>query len=448
MKLPVQFLNSIKNANGFNETSFIEVHEKEEKLTSIRLNPFKKTELDFDLSSKINWCKDGFYLAQRPLFTFDPLFHAGCYYVQEAGSMFIEFALKNTVNLKVPLTVLDLCAAPGGKSTLLNSLISNESVLISNEVIKSRADILGYNLSKWGTCNTAVTNCDPSVFSKLENVFDIVVADVPCSGSGLFRKQPEAVNEWSLDNVNLCSTRQKRIIGDSIACLKPGGILVYSTCSYSTEEDETIINWIQNEFGLEYVALPVNKSWGITESAEGYRFYPDKTKSEGFFCAVLRKKEAPFQITKNKKNSFVPVSKKEISLFENKIQLNGGSVIFKFQNDYKLVSVSLFNFLNQFGPLLYLKKTGTTIGELKHNDFLPHHEFALSIHQHPEISRLDLTKEQAISFLKKENLQPDAAKGIYLICYKNQGLGWAKLLGNRLNNYLPKEFRILSNGDD
>lgn len=449
MKLPVHFINSIKTANGFDEASFTEVHEKEEKITSVRLNPFKLTRPDFETNEKVNWCDTGFYLNTRPSFTFDPLFHAGCYYVQEAGSMFLEFVLKNAVDLDQNLTVLDLCAAPGGKSTLINSLISEESVLISNEVIKQRADILAYNLSKWGTCNTAVTNCDPNVFSKLEGGFDVIVADVPCSGSGLFRKQPDAINEWSLDNVNLCSTRQKRIIADSISALKDGGTLIYSTCSYSTEEDEAIVEWMVKEFDLEYIKLPINTNWGIIETNFGYRFYPNLTKSEGFFCAVLKKKgEAHYGNFKNKKPNFEAITKKERVLFEDKIDLREHHVIFKFQSDYKLVNTSLFNFLNNYGQLLYLKKTGITIGELKHNDFLPHHELALSIYNSPSVQRLELTKEQALLFLRKEVLSLEAPKGIYLMCYKNYGLGWAKILDKRINNYLPKEFRILSSEPD
>lgn len=444
MKLPAHFINSISYAKGFEVKSFLETHESELKLTSIRTNPFKPVQFDFDLGKNVPWCNSGYYLNERPSFTFDPLFHAGCYYVQEAGSMFLEFALKNSVDLNETLTVLDLCAAPGGKSTLINSLINQRSVLISNEVIKQRSEILSYNLSKWGTINIAVTNCDPSVFSKLENVFDVIVADVPCSGSGLFRKQPEAINEWSLDNVNLCSTRQKRIIADSFACLKPGGVLIYSTCSYSIEEDESIVEWMINEFELEYVTLPIEKEWGIIASDFGYRFYPNKTQSEGFYCAVLKKREDNFHTKHSKKNIFEPISKKEQAVLENYISIDSESVIFKFENNFKLVNKQLFSFLNQYGSNLYFKKTGTVIGELKQQDFLPDHELALSNHNHSKFPKLELTKNQAIAFLKKENIQSNAEKGIYLMCYKNQGLGWAKVLGNRTNNYLPKEFRILS----
>lgn len=446
MKLPEQFLNSLKHISGFDEAAFVDLHSKDEKLTSIRLNPFKKVDLDFTLDNKIHWCESAFYLNERPAFTFDPLFHAGCYYVQEAGSMFLEHALRSSVDLTQQLAVLDLCAAPGGKSTLINSLITESSFLISNEVIKPRAEVLAHNLNKWGTCNSAVTNCDPQIFSKLDSVFDVIVADVPCSGSGLFRKQPEAVNEWSLDNVNLCCTRQKRIVGDCISSLKPGGIFIYSTCSYSKEENETNVEWMLNEFDLEFVEIPLDKNWNIIKTEFGYRFYPYLTKSEGFFCAVLKKKgeQQSDHSKKRKKYLFEEISKKEFEPLKDKVELKDDHKIFLFENNYKLVNVSLFDFMNQYGGNLYFKKTGTTIGELKHKDFLPHHELAQSIYLNSSFNRVELTKEQAISFLRKENLVIKAEKGICLMTYKNQGLGWAKVLDNRINNYLPKEFRILN----
>lgn len=446
VKLPVQLLNSLKNTAGFDEKKFVNLHNGEEKITSVRLNPFKKTELDFNPDQKVFWCENGFYLNERPSFTFDPLFHAGCYYVQEAGSMFLEHALKNSIDLSQPLAVLDLCAAPGGKSTLINSLISEESFLISNEVIKPRAEVLAHNLNKWGTCNDAVTNCDPMVFSKISEVFDVIVADVPCSGSGLFRKQPDAINEWSPDNVNLCSTRQKRIVADCLPSLKEGGFLIYSTCSYSNEENELSVEWMIKEFDLELVKIPVEKNWNLIDTGLGFRFYPYLTKSEGFFCAVLRKKGISDgnHPKKNKKFAFEEITKKEFEPLKDKVELKPFHKIFRFQNEFKLVNESLFDFMNTYGMNVYFKKTGTTLGELKHSDFLPHHEFAQSIYLSTSAPKIELTKEQAIAFLKKENLNIKAEKGICLMTYKNQGLGWAKVLDNRINNYLPKEFRILS----
>ncbi len=446
MKLPEQFLNSLNGIKGFDEKAFENLHNGEEKITSIRLNPFKKVELDFKTDKPVSWGENSFYLNERPSFTFDPLFHAGCYYVQEAGSVFLEHALKNSVDLTQEISVLDLCAAPGGKSTLINSLINEKSFLISNEVIKPRAEVLIHNLNKWGTCNTAVTNCDPQVFSKLDSVFDVIVADVPCSGSGLFRKQPDAVNEWSLDNVNLCSTRQKRIVADCLPSLKPGGIFIYSTCSYSKEENEMEVEWMMREFDLELVNIPLEESWNIIDTGLGYRFYPYFTKSEGFFCCVLKKKgEAEINHgKKNKKINFEEIGKREFEPLKDKITLKENHKIFRFQNDFKLVNTALFDFMNHYGTSVYFKKTGTTLGELKHQDFLPHHELAQSIYLSSSVNKIELSKEQAISFLKKENLNVKAERGICLMTYKNYGLGWVKVLDNRTNNYLPKEFRILS----
>jgi 16S rRNA C967 or C1407 C5-methylase (RsmB/RsmF family) len=254
VQLPSSLIHSLQSTKGFEETAFINIHQSGEQITSIRINPAKQsisTPLDglqphpstTLRAASVPWSSLGYYLHQRPSFTLDPLLHAGTYYVQEASSMFLEQAVKQTTDTSQPLMVLDLCAAPGGKSTLLQSVISNQSLLVSNEVIQSRVNILKENIIKWGSGNVIVTNNDPKDFSKLSGLFDVVVIDAPCSGSGLFRRDPEAINEWSEANVQLCSQRQQRIIADAWNCLKEEGVLIYSTCSYSTEEDEAILDW-------------------------------------------------------------------------------------------------------------------------------------------------------------------------------------------------------------
>ena len=225
--LPNDLLNSLEGIKGFDKEAFVKVHESGEQVTSIRVNPFKSSMVNgqwsmsphihnspLTIDDKIPWTAYGYYLSSRPSFTFDPLFHAGCYYVQDASSMFLEQALKQSVDLSAPLKILDLSAAPGGKSTHILSLISNNSLLVSNEVIRSRANVLKDNLVKWGCNNVIVTNNDPKDFQKLENYFDVIVVDAPCSGSGLFRREPEAIEEWSEQNVTLCSQRQQRILAD------------------------------------------------------------------------------------------------------------------------------------------------------------------------------------------------------------------------------------------
>ena len=442
-KLPVQLLNSLSNLPDFNVHSFESVHESGEKLTSIRLNPFKKINLDFEINSNVPWNEQGFYLNERPYFTHDPLFHNGCYYVQEAGSMFLELALKQTLDLTQALNVLDLCAAPGGKSTLINSLLSNESLLVANETVKSRADVLAQNLGRWGTANCIVTNNFPERYASLEGFFDAIVVDAPCSGSGLFRKQPEAINEWSLDAVKACGIRQKNILTEILPALKENGTLIYSTCSYSVEENEEIVQWLIREHGLEYQSLNINSNWGIVETQFGYRFYPHLTLSEGFFCAVLKKtsgdkgqnrsQKLTTTLTKSELETVQPFLKEEVGLLH------------KINGRIHLLNAASFNFFNLFEKNFYYKKAGTLVGEIKGGKLVPEQELAWSIYLNNSCKKIELEKHSALQYLKKEKfLDSYNDENLVLLDYKNYGLGWAKILSNRVNNYLPNELRILN----
>jgi len=450
LQLPPEFIQSISCCAGFDEQSFCEAHQLSSP-TSIRLNPFKPANFKFTLNQEVSWNNKGFYLKERPSFTHDILFQAGCYYVQEAGSMFIEHALKSCVDFNESVLALDVCASPGGKSTLLNALINRESVIVANEVVKQRAEVLAQNLAKWGTSNVIVTNNDPSAFSEMHQVFDVMLVDAPCSGSGLFRKQHDALDEWSLDNVNLCSQRQKRILSDVIGSLKQGGILVYSTCSYSQQENEDIADWLVTEFGLESISLPIEASWGIVETtsphkhAVGYRFYPDKTLSEGFFCSVFKKpgiEDSFHSVRKSKHETFSALKPKEKEVFNHFINDLQQHSILKFKDDYLLTNSMALDFINKHTHL-YLKKVGTNIGSLIKQDVLPHQDLAWSIHRSDSVQHIDCTEDQALHFLKKELQQIEGEKGWNLMSYQGYGLGWIKHLGNRINNYLPNEFRIL-----
>ncbi len=299
MKFPTDFLNSLTNCPGFEKDSFIASHEAGEQVTAVRINTQKilLQQLDFPFSENVPWNTDGYYLAQRPSFTLDPCFHAGAYYVQEASSMFLAEAIKQTCNLNEKLTVLDLCAAPGGKTTLIQSLISKDSLLLSNEVIKSRVNILSENIAKCGAANVVVSNSDSSDFSRLKSFFDVIVVDAPCSGSGLFRKDEAAMEEWSLKAVEFCRQRQQRILADVLPALKQNGILIYSTCSYSLQENEAIADWLLQQKNVASLELSINPKWNIVVSkaegsnAFGYRFYPNKLKGEGFYMAAFRKND-------------------------------------------------------------------------------------------------------------------------------------------------------------
>src|SRR5688572_13773005 len=289
--LPKEFEDTLRGKLGESFDHFLNSLQQPSPV-SIRHNPYKPFNLE---GEQIAWSKYGKYLRERPVFTLDPAIHAGAYYVQEASSMFLEQAITQAVDLTKPLRVLDLCAAPGGKSTHLLSLLNQESLLISNEVIRSRASILSENIQKWGHQNVIITNNDPEDFSKLEGFFDVIVVDAPCSGEGLFRKDPDAMQEWSLANVDLCCKRQRRILADIWPALKTKGVLVYSTCTFNEQENEENLQWLQKQNDVEGVSLTIDKDWGIETvqvgKLKGYRCYPHKVKGEGFFLSAIRKNE-------------------------------------------------------------------------------------------------------------------------------------------------------------
>lgn len=440
--IPPALLRSLDQLKGFDESAFLAAHQEDKAITSVRLNPFKEAALDLEFAEAVPWCNGAFYLKNRPSFTHDPLFHAGCYYVQEAGSMFIELALKQCLNFKEPLTVLDACAAPGGKSTLINSLLSEESLLVANEFVKSRADVLAYNLSKWGTRNSIVTNNDTAKFTELDSWFDAIVIDAPCSGSGLFRKQPEAIDEWSENHVIACAQRQQKILSDLLPALKENGILIYSTCSYSVQENEDVVNWLIRDFDMDLVPLPLPANAGIIASDNGYRFYPHLAASEGFFCAVLRKTgpAKTAQRFKGKKNN--AISRNEENILSQFIK--PGLSCFKENNRLHAGNQKLLLFFETFEKHFYFKKAGVLMGEIKGKDLVPDHELALSVELEKNIQTLELEKEQALDYLRKNVFSVSGSKpGLTLMCYKGQGIGWAKVLPNRMNNYLPNELRVL-----
>jgi len=460
-QLPAALLASLQTVKGFDEAAFVQVHGSGEQVTSIRFNPAKTNNaasLTGNLQlEKIPWSTEGYYLTERPSFTSDPLFHAGAYYVQEASSMFLEEAIKQTCDLTQPLRVLDLCAAPGGKSTLIQSIISADSLLVSNEVIKTRVNILAENITKWGAANVIVTNNDPKDFQRLEDYFDLIVVDAPCSGSGLFRKDPAAIDEWSPGAVALCSQRQERILADILPCLKPGGILIYSTCSYSADEDEQIADWLVSNYPVSGIRLQLKDDWHIIETnspvnnAAGYRFYPDKLKGEGFFIAAFKKQDA----------SVVPVLKKN---FQSKARDKAGLLskadiemispyfkdiaalsFFKWQDEILAIPAALADELLLLQSILYLKKAAVKTGSIIRNELIPDHEFALSALVADTVPAIHVDKETALQYLRRQDIKTETGlKGWALIKFENAALGWAKILPNRINNYYPKGWRILN----
>jgi len=385
MELPEEFISTTHALMGDERFERYLKSFEEPAPVSIRLNPSKCEGLSVSQGIQVPWCEHGYYLPQRPNFTFDPLLHAGCYYVQEASSMFLYRVLAQHLPNR-PLMALDLCAAPGGKSTLMRSLLPAGSVLYSNEPVRQRANILAENMMKWGQDNCIVTNNLPQDYRKARMHFDVILCDVPCSGEGMFRKDEATISEWSQKNVEKCWRLQREIVENAWACLNPGGLLIYSTCTFNTKENEENIQWICNEYEAEVLAVDTEAAWGITGSLlDGfsehvYRFIPGITKGEGLFMCVMRKH-----------GTETGMKSKQVGKNNNK----GLNVI-------------------------------AAVGEQRREPIV-------------EIGYAD-----AIAYLRHEALilPADAPRGVVQVSFEGHPLGLAKNIGTRTNNLYPKEWKI------
>jgi len=461
MEFPEDFIIRTKHWLGDEYARLEKALQENEASVSIRLNPSKQTTIESNYE-KIKWCETGYYLPERPSFTFDPLFHAGCYYVQEASSMFLEQAVKQYIT--APVVCLDLCAAPGGKSTHLSSLLPEKSLLVSNEVIHSRTNILKENLIKWGSPNTVVTCNDPKEIGRLTHLFDVIVADLPCSGEGMFRKDRHSRNEWSVANVRLCAARQRRIICDVWDSLKPGGLLVYSTCTFNREENEENIRYLVDAFGVEVLPVAGEDDWHISpaidESFPMYRFYPHKTKGEGFCLSLLKKPENEKQIIQFQ-NCFRSESDTLFDFYNrerSKFKIQNSKLIppsyaltflrspdsFHFnikQNTIQAIPALYQDICQLLSHYLRVVFAGVIIGEIKGNDLLPSPALALNTCFRSEaFPSVELTLGDSIKYLQKDVLvlQGDIPKGFVIVKYNNTPLGFVKNIGNRANNLFPQ----------
>ena len=455
-KIPETLLESLEGVQGFNRESFERTHDEGTQVTSIRINPLKKLATEGPLQlfeAQVPWSHNGVYLSKRPSFTFDPFFHAGCYYVQEASSMFLEQAMVQLADLSQPLKVLDLCGAPGGKSTHIQSLISPDSLLVSNEVIRSRSHVLVDNIVKWGGSNVIVTNNDPRAFENLQAYFDLVIVDAPCSGSGLFRRDEEAIDEWSANNVQLCARRQQRILADVYPALKTGGLLIYSTCSYSKEEDEDIADWLVEVLQMENLTLKTDPAWNIVETvspskaAKGYRFYPDKLRGEGFFLSCFRKTEEARGFKRKVARPEKP-SAKEMAIISPWLNAEGSNIMKDASGFFALPAGQADNY-SLLSSLLEVRYAGIRLGTIMKDRLVPEHALALGNIISSDTPFNDLPLDEAIRYLQKQDINFNTSgKGWQLVRYQGRNLGWVNILPNRINNYYPKELRILKQHND
>jgi 16S rRNA C967 or C1407 C5-methylase (RsmB/RsmF family)/NOL1/NOP2/fmu family ribosome biogenesis protein len=415
---------------------------------SIRLNPAKWSKKPLG-SEVVPWCKNGFYLETRPSYTLDPLFHSGCYYPQEASGMFLEEALRQSEAPLDNIRVLDLCGAPGGKSTHLSTLIGKGSLLIANEVIRARAAVLAETITKWGVSNTMVTQNDPALFGRLAGYFDVILVDAPCSGEGMFRSKV-AVDEWSVENTAHCSERQKRILMDVWPALKENGILLYSTCTFNPGENEENIKWLISKHEAECMRIDISAFDEIMEIDHqgiwGYGFYPGKVRGEGFFVSVIRKtgKQDKGNLKFQRKAELKP-DKRDVEIAGKWTGFSKDNLL-KWGDELFAVPCETGEYIHLFQNLKVVK-AGTKIFVVKNNDYLPSHELALSDNLKKDgFPEAEITLNEAIAYLRRDNfVVRDAAKDWNILTYKGVNIGFVKNIGSRVNNYFPVEWRIRMN---
>ncbi|MFT3739639.1 MAG: RNA methyltransferase [Breznakibacter sp.] len=416
---------------------------------SVRHNPAKPFG-GFRTGEAVPWCPHGVYLPERPGFTLDPFFHAGCYYPQEASSMFIHFVMRQVLpGPNAQTRVLDLCAAPGGKSTLIASYLNGEGVLVANETIRSRAYILAENIIKWGLPNVIATQNDPSRFSVLENSFDVVLVDAPCSGEGMFRKDSVARTEWSEANAALCAVRQRRIVADVWPAVKEGGYLIYSTCTFNPNENEDNLDWLVTQFDAEVVALDnIPKEWGIScidlGKGCGYAFYPHQVRGEGFFCAVVRKLSGNIESQRKRAGRQDKKGKEPKLAIPAGLLANPDEFVFATPHGKILALPPQMEDVYRIAEThLTVFHAGVALGETVKNDFSPDHSLAMSIYYSGVYPSIDLPVGKALDYLRGDTqLGQFGEKGWNVVGYSGVPLGFVKSMGNRLNNYYPKEWRI------
>lgn len=452
MAIKQEFINMMLKSLGQQELDALLTALGAEPEVSIRFNSklpdAEKTVMDSlgcSADGLVPWAGKALYLDHRPQFTMDPLLHQGCYYVQEASSMFLEQAIKHCV--KGPVRALDLCAAPGGKSTLLASLLPEGSLLISNEIQRQRAQILAENMVKWGMPGVMVTCNTPAQIGSSGLLFDLIAVDAPCSGEGMFRKDEGAVSDWSIQNVEMCAARQREIIESIWPALKPGGFMIYSTCTFNRYEDEDNVEWMMQRFGAVPVPVDTDPGWNImgsltTAGLPVYHFMQHRTRGEGFFICLLQKPESSYMPLRNRPfksdSSGIPAE------CRSWVNLAGGYEFFIKNESIFALPSGLADDMWQAGQELYPLVPGIEVAVLKGRDWVPAHALAMNrALDRSAFNCVEVTRQQALEYLHCEVVRlEDAPRGIVLLTYKDIPLGFAKNLGNRANNMYPQEWRI------
>lgn len=440
MNLPSAFIEHTQSLLGDSSKDFFEALQQPSPIT-IRWNAQKHTLPN--LTNGVLNCENGFYLDQRPSFTLDPYFHSGAYYVQEASSMSLYKIIKEWKKQQVgPARVLDLCAAPGGKSTLIQSLLDEHDFLVANEPISSRNHILTENLVKWGKDGFMVTQNYPQDFSNIQSVFDLMLIDAPCSGEGMFRRDEKSIQEWKNESPAICSSRQQEIIQNTWGALKPGGWLVYSTCTYNTQENEGIAEWLVNTLGAEnlyFENLLEGAAPLFSNQVKGYRFFPHLHKGEGFAAMIFRKPDdQPIKPLRPEKRSVF--QKAELPL--DSYHIPQGRTCFQYKDTLFGLSSRNKDFIDNLQKHLRIRQVGGEWGTLKGKNFIPSHHLAMSYEVNSNEPAMSVAMEDALNYLARQNAPTHPQRGWQQVAYSGLILGWIKSMGNRSNNSYPKEWAI------
>ncbi len=444
--LPQEFISRIEKQFPNEHSVFLESLDRA-VINSIHLNP-KKNATSFQEEEKVEWWPNGRYLKSRPVFTLDPLFHAGAYYSQESSSMFIGLLASSVLEGQTSIRGLDMCAAPGGKSILLSEIIGDRGFLVSNEISKQRNAILKENLIKWGAANTFVTCNEPLAFEETSEFFDIVLIDAPCSGEGMFRKDEVAREEWSLSNVEMCATRQRDILESAMQATAPGGYLIYSTCTFADQENTEQCKFITDSDewrGVFFDSISFENVIGEkTEAYQCFRFLPHNVKGEGFFTAVFQKAgQSEGRATRRgpRNDYFRAPSRKELDAIHKLFPSESDHIISKNNELFRLpCEYETFSYL--LGKL-FITKPGLLLGELIREDIIPAHDIAMLPNECSVYPTIEVDEATALSYLRKEDIRIETPIiGWALLTFKGVNLGWIKVLKNRVNNYYPKEWKI------
>ncbi|MBR5770367.1 MAG: rRNA cytosine-C5-methylase [Alistipes sp.] len=447
--LPERFVETMREALGADAERLFEALDTEPAV-SIRLNPAKPAEC-FD-GEAVGWCKWGKYLAERPQFTLDPLLHGGAYYVQEASSQFVAHLLAN--HDMEGKRVLDMCAAPGGKTTIYSTLVGRKGLVVANDISHSRAMALADNVQRWGMGNVVVTCNEPAHIGAFTHWFDVVAVDAPCSGEGMFRKMDEARSEWTASSPDVCAERQREILAEAWRVLRPGGTLIYSTCTFNPTEDEKVVEWLMSEYGEELeseVRVETSEDWGVVRSDIGafqcFHFYPHKARGEGFFAAIARKCDGAIRrsMPKARRKLFSQCAKADVKELSRWVDDASEHSFMMVGEDIYAYNSAVADAVVTLSENLSVVYSGVAMGRIFKQKLKPEHPLALYVGlNRGAVPVVDVSLEDALDYLRRNDIAAAQFEdGINVVGYKGVPIGFVKRIGARCNNMYPKDLRIV-----